>query len=158
MRDERVLSRLRKHLYSANIAEARVNLKSYELFYEEHMSCYREIDLALDTFPYTGTTTTCEALWMGVPVLTLAGDRHAGRVGESILTRIGMEEFISRNPEDYVERAVRWASDLPRLAALRSGMRERMQASPLMDHRRMAQGLESAYRTAWEKYCSSMTP
>jgi predicted O-linked N-acetylglucosamine transferase (SPINDLY family) len=150
-----VLARIRKHLSAANIDETRVTLKSYELFYEEHMSCYREVDMALDTFPYAGTTTTCEALWMGVPVLTLENEFHAGRVGVSLLSRLGLEEFICQNPDDYVERAIRWANDLPRLAELRIGMRDRMQKSPLMDHRRMAQGLEQAYRTAWEKYCKS---
>jgi predicted O-linked N-acetylglucosamine transferase (SPINDLY family) len=114
--------------------------------YGDHLASYRFIDIALDPFPYNGTTTTCEALWMGVPVVTLAGDRHAGRVGASLLTRVGLDRLVARDEEAYVI-AARWlASDRARLAALRGGMRERLARSPLTDARRFAAEMEAACR------------
>ena len=89
--------------------------------------------MALDPFPYHGTMTTCEALWMGVPVVSLAGRTHVSRVGVSLLNAAGMGEWIARSPEHYVDLAATLAGDLPRLAALRSEMRGRLQQSPLMD-------------------------
>ena len=117
----------------------------------EHMSQYNRIDIGLDPFPYNGTTTTCDALWMGVPVITLAGRSHVGRVGVSQLTNIGLPELIGRNEDDYVDIAVALANDLPRLAALRSGLRERLRASPLMDAPRLTRNLEAAYREMFKR-------
>ena len=117
----------------------------------EHMSQYNHIDIGLDSFPYNGTTTTCDALWMGVPVITLAGRSHVGRVGVSQLTNIGLPELIGHNEDDYVDIAVALANDLPRLAALRSGLRERLRASPLMDAPRFTRNLEAAYREMFKR-------
>jgi predicted O-linked N-acetylglucosamine transferase (SPINDLY family) len=155
MRDERVQARLLGLLKQSGVHESRVCLKAHELSQQDHLASYRQIDLALDTFPYTGTTTTCEALWMGVPIITLAGERHAGRVGVSLLSSVGYEEGIALSIDDYVDRAVRLASDLPRLSALREGMRERMLASPLMDRNRLTRGIEKAIRQAWMEFCLS---
>ena len=110
-----------------------------------HLAAYHRVDIALDTFPYNGTTTTCEALWMGVPVLTLAGDCHAARVGTSLLTRLGLEDWIAGSRDDYVRRAGDWASRTEDLATLRAGMRERMRRSPLLDGRRLAREIEAFY-------------
>jgi predicted O-linked N-acetylglucosamine transferase (SPINDLY family) len=107
------------------------------------------VDIALDTFPYHGTTTTCEALWMGVPVVTLAGQTHASRVGVSLLSNLGHPEWIATSPEGYVKIAVELAGDLPRLAQLRSTLRGRMEASPLMDAPGFAREIEAAYREMW---------
>jgi len=123
----------------------------------EHMSQYNRIDIGLDSFPYNGTTTTCDALWMGVPVITLAGRSHVGRVGVSQLTNIGLPELIGHNEDDYVDIAVALANDLPRLAALRSGLRERLRASPLMDAPRLTRNLESAYREMWKNHIGNTT-
>jgi predicted O-linked N-acetylglucosamine transferase (SPINDLY family) len=120
---------------------------------QKHLELYGEVDLALDTFPYNGTTTTCEAMWMGVPVLTLAGRCHAGRVGASLLGRVGLSEWVAKDGADYVEKAVSWAANKAGLANLRAGLRERLKASPLMDGRRLARNLETAYREAWRVYC-----
>ena len=123
----------------------------------EHMSQYNRIDIGLDPFPYNGTTTTCDALWMGVPVITLAGRSHVGRVGVSQLTNIGLPELIGHNEDDYVDIAVALANDLPRLAALRSGLRERLRASPLMDAPRLTRNLEAAYREMWKNHIGNTT-
>jgi predicted O-linked N-acetylglucosamine transferase (SPINDLY family) len=119
-----------------------------------HLSVYGDMDVALDTFPVSGHTTTCEAVWMGVPVLTLWCDRYAGRVTSSLLTQVGLEEWIARTPDEFVERGVRLATDLDGLAALRSSLRERMAASPLCDGPAFTHGLEQAYREMWRRWCA----
>lgn len=117
----------------------------------EHLALYHRLDIALDTFPYHGTTTTCEALWMGVPVVTLAGNRHAGRVGVSLLTQLGLTELIAATPQEYVRLAVALAGDTERLARLRAGLRERMRHSPLLDAQSFTRDLEAAYREMWQR-------
>jgi predicted O-linked N-acetylglucosamine transferase (SPINDLY family) len=136
------------------IAEDRVQLAGHISGYRDHMAAYNDVDIALDTFPYNGTTTICEALWMGVPTVTLKGDRHSARVGESLLTRIGLPDLVAANAEDYVRIAARLAEDRPRLAVLRSGMRDRMRKSPLMDAARFTANLEAAYRELWCEWCA----
>jgi len=118
-----------------------------------HLATYGRVDIALDTFPYHGTTTTCEALWMGVPVVSMAGQTHVSRVGVSLLTNLGHPEWIAASPEEYVKIAVELANDLPRLASLRSSLREKMQASPLMDAAGFARDIEAAYRKIWRTWC-----
>jgi tetratricopeptide (TPR) repeat protein len=119
----------------------------------EYLGRYHEVDIALDTHPYAGVTTTCDATWMGVPTVTLAGNMHVSRSGVSLLSAVGLPELIAQSAEEYVEIAVRLASDLPRLAALRAGLRERMRQSPLCDGRRLAREIEAAYRDMWRKWC-----
>ena len=113
------------------------------------------MDIALDTFPYHGTTTTCEAMWMGVPVVSLAGQRHVSRVGVSLLNNVGLPELVANTPEEYVRIAVDLANDLPRLQELRSTLRQRMEQSPLMDAPRFARNVEAAYRQMWRKWCAT---
>ncbi|HMD53205.1 MAG TPA: tetratricopeptide repeat protein, partial [Phycisphaerae bacterium] len=120
----------------------------------EHLKRYNSVDLALDTFPYNGATTTCEALWMGVPVIALAGQMHMSRVGVSLLSNLGLHEWIAQTPQEYVDIAVQSAGDLPRLAELRRTLRSRMQASPLMDAISLARNVEAAYRDMWRKWCT----
>ena len=112
----------------------------------EHLDLYNRIDIGLDPFPYNGTTTTCEALWMGVPVVALRGNHHPSRVGASILTRVGLGDLVARNEEEYVGRAVKLANDPGRLKELRKGMRRRMTASPLCDSKGFARAVENVYR------------
>jgi len=119
----------------------------------KHLQLYHQVDIALDTFPYHGTTTTCEALWMGVPVVSLAGKHHASRVGVSLLSNVGLPELIAEDPQGYVRIAVGLAQDLPRLTALRRELRDRMAQSPLLDAGRFARNVEAAYRQMWRTWC-----
>ena len=122
---------------------------------ETHLARYGEIDIALDPFPYNGTTTTCEALWMGVPVVTLRGKRHCGRVGASLMASIDHPEWIAANAKDYVDIAINLAADRSRLTGLRSSLRSEMKASPLCDAPRFARKVEAAYRWMWQEWCAS---
>ncbi|HTW93384.1 MAG TPA: tetratricopeptide repeat protein [Tepidisphaeraceae bacterium] len=119
-----------------------------------HLQCYHRIDIALDTFPYNGTTTTCEALWMGVPVITLAGKAHASRVGASLLHAVGLDDLIAQDEEDYLRVAAQLAADRARRAELRFALRPRMQSSQLMDPAGLARAVEAAYRTMAEQCLS----
>jgi predicted O-linked N-acetylglucosamine transferase (SPINDLY family) len=119
-----------------------------------HLSVYQDMDLVLDTFPVGGHTTTCEAVWMGVPVLTLYGDRYAARLASSVLTGVGLEDWSARSPDEFVERGVRLATDLDGLEALRSTLRERMAKSPLCDAPGFTHRLEQAYREMWRRWCA----
>ena len=100
-------------------------------------------------------TTTCDAVWMGVPVLTLPGEMPVSRAGLSLLSTIGLAKLVAQSEEDYVRLAVELAADLPRLAHLRTTLRPRMQASPLMDAPRFARNIEAAYRKMWQAWCAS---
>jgi predicted O-linked N-acetylglucosamine transferase (SPINDLY family) len=119
----------------------------------EYFGVYQRIDVALDPFPYGGGTTTCDALWMGVPVVSLAGQTAVGRGGLSILSNLGLPELVAHDAEQYVQIAVELASDLPRLSALRATLRDRLRASPLMDAPRFARNIEAAYREMWRRWC-----
>jgi predicted O-linked N-acetylglucosamine transferase (SPINDLY family) len=122
----------------------------------QYFQVYQQIDVALDPFPYGGGTTTCDALWMGVPVVSLAGPTAVGRGGLSILSNVGLPELVARDQEQYVEIAARLAADLPRLTDLRRTLRDRMQSSPLMDAPRFARHVEAAYREMWRRWCAEV--
>ena len=109
----------------------------------------------LDTFPYGGGTTTCQALWMGVPVVTLARDTPASLCGASLLGTVGLDELVARTPEQYLDIAETLSGDLPRLAALRAGMRPRLASSPLLDASRFTGNLEAALRLIWRDWCKT---
>jgi protein O-GlcNAc transferase len=122
-----------------------------------HLAAYHQVDIGLDPFPYNGTTTTCEALWMGVPVVTLRGNRHAGRVGASLLTQIGLSDLIAGSAEQYAEIAAALAGDPARLKELRRSLRERMATSPLCDGRAFARKIETAFRSMWQHFCGEIS-
>jgi predicted O-linked N-acetylglucosamine transferase (SPINDLY family) len=133
-------------LFAAHdIAPERLSLRGFLADEQAHLACYADIDIALDPFPYGGTTTTCEALWMGVPVVTLVGQQHGGRVGASLLTQVGLEAHCAATHDAYLTIALRLASDPEALQTLRTGMRERVATSPLCDAARMAGALEAVY-------------
>jgi predicted O-linked N-acetylglucosamine transferase (SPINDLY family) len=119
----------------------------------QYLDLYHRIDVGLDTFPYNGHTTSLDSFWMGVPIITLVGQTVVGRAGVSQLTNLGLTELIAHTPDQYVQLAAALASDLPRLAELRRTLRQRMQASPLMDAPRFARNIETAYREMWRKWC-----
>jgi predicted O-linked N-acetylglucosamine transferase (SPINDLY family) len=120
----------------------------------DYLSLYYQMDIALDTVPYNGHTTSLDALWMGVPVVTLAGARVAGRAGVSQLTNLGLTDLIARTPEEFVNIAAGLAADRVRVRELHRTLRQRMKQSPLMDAERFARGMESAVREMWRRYCA----
>jgi protein O-GlcNAc transferase len=141
-------------LAERGVAPERVELVAW-LPDQAHLALYDRIDIALDPFPYNGTTTTCEALWMGVPVVTLRGDRHAGRVGASLFTTVGLSDLIAGSVEDYLEIAVALAGDPARLTTLRGSLRPRVAASELCDAPGFARKVEAAYRIMWRRWCAA---
>jgi predicted O-linked N-acetylglucosamine transferase (SPINDLY family) len=145
----------RDMLDQENIPMDRVELHDNTLSKEAHLDMYNRVDIALDTFPYNGTTTTCEALWMGVPVITLGGDVHVSRVGLSILSVIGLPEFVAGSKEEYREKAAGLAADIEKRIYLRSDLRSLMRSSPLMDAKRFTQTLEHEFRDMWIKWCET---
>ncbi len=123
----------------------------------DHLKLYGEVDIALDTYPYNGTTTTCEALWMGVPVVSLAGEHHVSRVGRSILNRVGLEFFVASTPKEYLAKAIALAAKPDALAKIRVSMRKRIAESSLCDAKKFTRNLEAVYRKMWHKWCQCGT-
>jgi protein O-GlcNAc transferase len=131
----------------------RVTCVGYTKDLRDHLALYGEVDIALDPFPYNGTITSIDALCMGVPLITRRGDRHAARVGAMLLNAVGLDELAADDGQGYVETAVRLAGDLPRMAYLRAGMRDRLRASPLCDMEGFCRRLEGVYRDLWRAWC-----
>ncbi|MBL8629408.1 MAG: tetratricopeptide repeat protein [Rhodospirillaceae bacterium] len=155
LRDPKVQARIRDDFARHGIDPARIDMESFVPSVQDHLAQYAQVDLALDTFPYNGTTTTCEAIWMGVPVLTMAGDNHRSRVGYSLLTALGMaDQFVAHDVDDYIARAIAWGKNAQPLAELRTGLRPRMAASPLCDEVGFTRTLEKAYRDMWQDWCA----
>ncbi|MDR3518043.1 MAG: tetratricopeptide repeat protein [Azospirillaceae bacterium] len=147
LRDAATAQRLRGRFAGWGVTPERLELIGWLPDRADHLGLYQRIDIALDPFPYNGTTTTCEALWQGVPVVTLAGDRHAGCVGVSLLTRVGLADLIAPTPDAYVAIAAALAADGERRAILRATLRPRMAASPLCDRA----GFAAAFTAALEQ-------
>jgi predicted O-linked N-acetylglucosamine transferase (SPINDLY family) len=152
---ERVRERLASEFVARGVPPDRYELRRLTGGHNAQFGVYREIDVTFDVFPFGGHTTACESLWMGVPVITLRGNSCAGRMVSSVLTCLGQEEFIAATPAAYVELASRLAGELPRLAALRSQLRELMRKSPLCDGRGFTRRLESVYRALWDRACGA---
>jgi predicted O-linked N-acetylglucosamine transferase (SPINDLY family) len=153
-RNAEIVGRFHRAFAGHGIDAARLELLPDDASQLRHLQQYDRVDVALDTFPYHGVTTTCEALWMGVPVITLAGERHASRMGASLLATAGHPEWVARSEDGYVQAAVDLAADLPRLSAVRAGLREQLQRSPLMDAPRFARSFETACRAMWREWCA----
>lgn len=143
--DRETSNRYLKSFITQGVTPGRVVIKPWTQTTESHLAMYNEIDIALDTFPYNGTTTTCEALYMGVPVITLCGDRHASRVGASILHRVSLDALIATSQENYIEKAIALANDTARLTELRTTLRNRLLTSPLGDGATFTKNVEDAY-------------
>jgi predicted O-linked N-acetylglucosamine transferase (SPINDLY family) len=146
---DRVLESFERH----GVAVARIEVHGWRADRGSHLALYGAVDIALDTHPYNGTTTTCEALWMGVPVVSRAGVVHMSRVGASILRCVDLGELVAESDARYVDLAVALAGDEPRRAALRTGLRERLRASPLLDHAEFTRRLEQCYLQVRRSHC-----
>ncbi len=146
--------RLKTAFIELGVAADRISLRPF-LPVRDYLSLYDEVDIALDPTPYSGGTTTCDALWMGVPVLTCPSERVTSRSASSVLATLGLNDWIASSAEDYVERAVAFARAPDKLADLRASLRERMRVSPLMNEERFTRNVEAIYRRLWQEWCSS---
>ena len=136
------------------IKSKRINLLPAVENILEHLSFYNKIDIALDTFPYNGTTTTCEALWMGVPVIAYRGKTHASRVGASILNHIELYDFIADSINDYIDKAIIVSENIDFLIRLRKNLRKIMKKSNLLHEKKFTGSLEIIFRNMWKKWCT----
>jgi predicted O-linked N-acetylglucosamine transferase (SPINDLY family) len=144
-------------LESAGVSSGRVRFEDLRLR-RDYLELYHQIDIGLDTFPYNGHTTSLDSYWMGVPVVTMAGETVVGRAGVSQLMNLKLPELIARSPDEFVAIASGLAKDLPRLGEIRSTLRARMEASPLMNGPRFARSIETAYREIWRASCVGFEP
>jgi len=147
-------SRLLERFAERGIAADRIELAGRRSRHD-YLALFNRIDIALDPFPYNGDTTTCDGFWMGVPLVTLAGEAFVARRGVSHLMNVGLGELAAQTPEQYVQIAVSLAGDLERLSRLRATLRQRLLASPLCDAPRYAAHLEAAYREMWQAWCGA---
>lgn len=152
MGDEETRRRYLNSFVQYGIAAERIDLLARIHAADGHLRAYDRIDIALDPFPYNGTTTTCEALWMGVPVVTVAGNTHVSRVGASLLTHCGLTDLVASDEAGYIATAIELAGDPERLSTLRRTMRDRLNAAPLTDYQGFARGVEAAYRAMWRDW------
>jgi protein O-GlcNAc transferase len=146
-------ARIMERFAAAGIEGGRVELLGRTTEIAGHLGLYSRVDVALDTYPYHGTTTTCEAMWMGVPVVTLLGARHVSRVGASLVASSGHAEWIARDWDEYVQIAAEVAHDGDTRAALRATLREDMRRGALMDHPGQAARFGAALRECWKTWC-----
>ncbi|KAJ0976699.1 hypothetical protein J5N97_012173 [Dioscorea zingiberensis] len=153
-----VRQRFLSTLEQLGLEPLRVDLLPLILLNHDHLQAYSLMDISLDTFPYAGTTTTCESLYMGVPCVTMAGVVHANNVGVSLLTKVGLERLVAKTEDEYVKLAIQLASDIPALAELRMTLRELMSRSPVCDGAKFTRGLEATYRKLWHRYCDGDVP
>ncbi len=151
--DPEVAKNILERLANAGIAENRVEISGFFASTQDHLAAYNKVDVALDTFPYNGTTTTCEAIWMGVPVISLIGDCHAARVGLSLLTAVDHPEWAAENEDAYIEKAVALAQDHSLRSQLRESLRAEVTRSILCDHAGQALRFEAALREIWTEWC-----
>ena len=154
LNDTSIQEATRTRFEAHGINPLRIILKSHVIDKKEHFLTYQEMDISLDTFPYSGGTTTIEAIWMGTPVVTLKGDRFISHLGESILHNVGLADWIADTTDDYVEKAVAFASDLEKLSYLRESLRDQLIISPVCDATRFAGNLEDAFRGMWKEWCA----
>jgi predicted O-linked N-acetylglucosamine transferase (SPINDLY family) len=143
---------VRAKFAALGISRGRLSFVDYQP-HEHYLRTYQGIDIALDTFPYNGHTTTLDGLWMGVPVVTTIGRMPTSRGGYSLLSNLGLQELAADSDEAFIECAVDLAMNLPRLSALRAGLRTRMEQSALMDGPRFARSMEAAFRHMWAEWC-----
>jgi predicted O-linked N-acetylglucosamine transferase (SPINDLY family) len=156
--DPRFALEVRGEFDKRGIAPERLDLLAFAGSTAEHLAAYSRVDIALDTFPYAGTTTTCEAMWMGVPVVTLRGVIHPGRVGASLLQSVGHPEWIAEDLDAYVALATRLAGDPAGLAKIRGDLRKRLEFSTLMDEPPFVERFDACLRGLWRDWCAKNPP
>jgi predicted O-linked N-acetylglucosamine transferase (SPINDLY family) len=144
-----VRARTEKEFACHGISPGRLILTGHSASLQQHLESYADIDIALDTFPYNGTTTTCEAIWMGVPVVALEGSHHAGRVGLSLLSRLGLKHLVAPSADKYAATAAFLARNINQLAVLRRTLRPAMASSSLCNAPAYAECLKNAYLEMW---------
>ena len=155
LNDAGTWARWQKLFADAGVPEGALQRAAHDESFEAHMRSFEGVDLVLDTFPYNGTTTTCEQLWIGVPVLTFEGDRHASRVGASLIRHAGVPELVATDVDDFVRRAAGFAKDPGGLAALRRQIRGRVEGSDLLNAPKFGRRLGETIRGAWREWCAS---
>ena len=154
LEDSAIRASVRERFTAAGVDASRLELRDARLDRAAHLSSYGEVHVALDPTPYNGTTTTCEALWMGVPVVATLGDRHAARVSASLLHAAGHPELVARDADAFVQLAASLAQDRARLASLRTSLRGELRASPLCDAPAYAARFHAAIRDCWKQWCA----
>lgn len=155
-RDEEIMNEFKNRFVALGIEHNRLELRPSSP-HQEMLSEYGDMDISLDTFPYNGGATTCEAIWMGVPVVTLLGNTPIGRQTAAYLKQFGHTDWIASSPDEYVETAKSLASDVSQLKQVRTRLRSDMANSPLCDGRNFTRNLESIYRKVWEEWCADET-
>ena len=148
--DQAICDGIRERFAPFGINPERIQLEGFVADRGAHLASYNRIDIALDPFPYNGTTTSVEGLWMGVPFLTRRGDRFISRVGESIAYNADLSDWIAEDDEDYVAKACSHTSNLEVLAGLRAGLRRKVLASPLFEAEKFAENFEKALWEIWK--------
>jgi protein O-GlcNAc transferase len=156
LRDETTRRYIMNIFTENDISAGRIELLSSNQSIMDHLNTYNRVDIGLDTFPYNGVTTTCEAMWMGVPVVTLSGTAYHSRAGASLLSNVGLPELAAGTPDEYVSIAVNLAGDLNRLQSLRQHLRDMMACSPLRDAKTFTTNLEICYSRIWQRWCESI--
>ncbi|SCZ87080.1 tetratricopeptide repeat protein [Nitrosomonas mobilis] len=151
--DEAIIAEVKRRLQKNGVEIERIRLLG-QASREAYFVSYAEVDMNLDSFPFTGGTTTCDALWMGVPTLTLIGNTMIARQGASLMTAAGLPDWVAMNQAEYVEKAISLSTDLTGLAALRSDLRARLKTSPLFDGARFARHFETALQEMWQEKCT----
>ena len=149
-------ARISREFESNGVDAARLEFHGF-LSWDQFWALHGRIDIALDSFPCNGGATSCETLWLGVPLVSLTGGAFLARAGLSILTTIGLPELVAHGEDEYLRIACDLAGDRVRLARLRAGMRERMRASPLLAAAAFTRDLENCYRAVWRKWCARQT-
>jgi predicted O-linked N-acetylglucosamine transferase (SPINDLY family) len=152
MNDDSFASRIRAPFLQKSISPDRLNFLNYQMS-DKYLALHREADILLDTFPVNGHTPTCHALWMGLPVVTLAGNTCSQRLGASVLQSANLPKLIANSPEEYIRIASELAADLPALSAMRQSMRQKLRESPLLDGKQAAKDVEAANRKMWQDWC-----
>ena len=151
--DENLRGKFLEFFVSRDIAKERLTFSGHT-FIEQMFAEYDNVDIALDTFPFTGNTTSSHALWMGVPVITLAGDNYVARMSSTILNAVGHPEFVAKDKKQYVEKAVSLANNVELLAKIRKSLRQDFETSKLSDAKTFTKELEAEFRKAWKEWCS----